>query len=131
MKMDQLEILDPAHSILDSIDRLMHYFQDSFYPLLFMPLTGKTYSTISDFKDVIIDKAIELFRLASDVYLIGYSANDDLIHELLSNSPNKTKLHVVGRLTADSISTNTLSRNQNLIKGEVCEEGFRYFANNY
>src|SRR5581483_504423 len=96
MSLGTLEIIDPKHSALSDINRVMEYFNNAgyFYPLLFMPLTGKDYSIVSDFKDVMISKAEEMIRQASDIYLIGFRANDDLIHELLSKAPDQTALHV-------------------------------------
>lgn len=133
MNLSKLEILDPKHTKLSNIDNLMTYFNNEgyFYPLLFMPLTGKDYSIISDFKDVMITKAEEMLRSASDVYLIGYRASDLLIYQLLEQVPPKTKLHVIGMKTAESISQVVCSRIPKLEKGEINDQGFIKFIERY
>ncbi|MCL4363802.1 hypothetical protein M1328_01025 [Patescibacteria group bacterium] len=131
MRLDKLEILDPTHSSLTTINHIMGYFDGYFYPLLFMPLTGKAYSTISDFKEVMIQQAEELFKISKDVYLIGYSANDELIYDLLSKATYGTKLHVIGRQSAKQIAEKIFSKNPNLKEGIINEEGFLNFVSKY
>ena len=133
MNMDTLEILDPKHSALSDLPHVMEYFTNAgyFYPLLFMPLTGKDYSVVSDFKDVMVAKAQEMMSTASEVYLIGYRANDDLIHDLLDKAPNKAKLHVVGLSSADEISGRVLGRHKQLEKGIIKSKGFSNFVSEY
>jgi len=135
MSMNSLEIIDPKHSSLKTIEQVMNYFANEgyFYPLLFMPLTGKAYDTISDFKDVMIAKAEEMLTKASDVYFVGYRASDDLIHELLKKVPGKTNLHVIGRdpESIERIFNSTSSMNPNLIKGTLSSAGFTNFVENF
>lgn len=133
MNMDTLEILDPKHSALSDIVHIMEYFNNAgyFYPLLFMPLTGKDYSIVSDFKDVMVAKVEEMVRQASDIYLIGYRANDDLVHELLDKAPAKTKLHTVGLTSAHEIASRVLDRHKQLEIGEVKNKGFSNFVTEY
>lgn len=133
--LDKVEILDPKHSSLGSIATIMNYYinQGYFYPLLFMPLTGKAYETVYDFNDVIIAKAEELFRSADEVFLVGYSATDNLIHGLLKQVKKGTTLHVIGRNPerVRAIANSTLSMNTNLVEGNVNGIGFVDFVNNY
>lgn len=132
LSMNRVEIIDPKHTSLKNIDTLMNYFHSThFYPLLFIPLTEKAYDIVSDFKDVMIEKAEEFFRSATDIYLLGYRAKDDLIHELLRNVAYGTKLHVIGRTSAERISKYTRGKNPNLEQGIISNEGFRNFASNY
>jgi len=133
MNMGTLEILDPKHSALSDIAHVMEYFNNAgyFYPLLFMPLTGKDYSIVSDFKDVMVAKAEEMISKASDIYLIGYRANDDLIHDLLDKAPSKAKLHVIGLNSVDEICGRVLDRHKQLEKGSIQNKGFSNFVSEY
>lgn len=133
MSLEKLEIIEPKHSSLFSLSHVMGYFVNDgyFYPLLFMPLTGKDYSVITDFKDVMIAKAEEMMRQATDIYLIGYRANDELISELLAKAPGGTKLHVVGHGSGKTISERILAAHANLTEGIVEEQGFRIFVEGY
>lgn len=135
MSLSQLEIIYPKLKVLDNIESLMNYFSKEgyFYPLLFMPLTGKDYSTVVDFKDQIIIKAIEMLKQATDVYLIGYRATDELIHDLLKNVRPGTKLHVVGRNmeSVQDVLERTLKNTPFLVAGKLYYEGFEDFAIKY
>lgn len=135
MTLDRLEIIDPKHSVLNNIGTVMSYFsmEGYFYPLMFMPLTGKDYGVVADFKDVMVAKAEEMLSEASDVYFIGYRASDDLIHDLLKQVPANTKLHVVGRDLGSitNIFNSTSSRNPNLVQGTLYDAGFSSFIESY
>lgn len=133
MTLDSLEIIDPKHSVLSNLDAVMNYFNDDgyFYPLLFMPLTGKDYSIIVDFKSIMIEKAEAMLRKATDVYLIGYRANDDLIRVILEQVRGGTNLHVVGLSSAQEISNRIVSSNGNLKQGIINDKGFSNFASTF
>ena len=132
MSMDSLQILDPRFRGLANLESIMdHFGSDNFYPLMFLPLSGKLYELVADFSDKIIAKSEELFRKATDVFLIGYSANDELIHSLLEKVPNQTPLHVVGKTSAKAISTRVRSMHGNLKEGKVFSDGFMNFIDKY
>lgn len=130
---DKLQILDPKHNKLKNLPELMEHFHSGcLYPLLFIPLTGKLYEIVSGFADKITAKAEELFRSADDIFLIGYRANDDLIHKLLLQAKPDTNLHVIGKgESAQQISTQVLSMHKNLTAGTVDPSGFRSFIARY
>ncbi|MEN9407636.1 MAG: hypothetical protein RLZZ455_852 [Candidatus Parcubacteria bacterium] len=135
MSLNKLEIIEPKHVTLANITTVMNYFQSDgyFYPLLFMPLTGKDYSVVSDFRDVMITKAEEMLSKATDVYFVGYRGGDDLIHELLKKVPANTNLHIVGRdyQSTEDIFNSTSSRNKNLIRGKLYDKGFTDFVETF
>jgi len=132
LEMNKLEVIDPKHSSLKNLDVVMSYFSSgNFYPLLFMPLVGKMYDTVSGFSNLVLAKAEEMFRKASDIYLIGYSASDSIIHDLVRLAPPKTKLHVVGMGSAKKIASHVISQNRNLEEGLISDRGFQDFINNY
>lgn len=135
MNLSQLEIIEPKHNSLSNIPEVMSYFSTDgyFYPLLFMPLTGKDYSVVSDFRDVMVAKAEEMLSKATDLYFVGYRASDDLIHELLKKVPRNTILHVIGRdsKSVEEVYNSTSSRNPNLVKGKLYSEGFSNFVEDF
>ena len=125
-----LIVKEPNHRDLYlEIDDLFRVFREQyFYPLIFLPLTAKVYSSISGFEEKILEKGRELMAKATDVYLIGYRANDDLIKDMLSKAPKDTKVHVIGLNSAEGIMNNVLKWAKNLKKGEVSTQGFRRFV---
>lgn len=132
MSMGSLQVLDPGFSGLRNLSSVMDYFSgDNFYPLMFLPLSGKLYEVVADFSGKITAKAEELFQKATDVFLIGYSANDELIHSLLEKVPNQTLLHIVGKALAKDISTRVRSMHFNLKEGKVFSDGLMSFIDEY
>ncbi len=101
------------------------------YPLLFMPLTAKLYSRLSDFYARVIGKGKELLTQATEVYLIGYRAADDITREMFQAVKPGTALHIVGHGSAADVMTSVLSWAERLSQGEIHNEGFMEFANTY
>lgn len=127
--MSGILIKDPNHRDLYTIDDLLRSFnRQYFYPLIFLPLTSKAYSSISGFEDKIIAKGKDLISRAKEIYLIGYQANDDIIREMVKSATKGTKLHVVGLDSSDMIVDGVLKWASNLEKGQIYKEGFYKFA---
>jgi len=128
---DRVVVLPPRVSsgtlreLLDGTD------DDYSYPLLFMPLTTKLYTTVSAFYETVIAKANELLAQASQVYLVGYRAADDIIKEMFQRVAPGTPLHVVGRGRAGDVMKSVLSWATHLSQGEICDTGFMEFAKAY
>jgi hypothetical protein len=129
--MSGLLVKEPDHRDLYTIDDLLRSFdRQYFYPLLFLPLSTKSYSSISGFEDKIIAKGKSLIESATEIFLIGYRANDSIIQEMLKNVTHETKVHVVGLDSADDILERVLGYNSNLIRGNTYKNGFHHFAYN-
>jgi len=100
-----------------------------FYPLVFIPLTSKLYSSVADFNDRIISKGNEIMEKASEVYLIGYSASDQIIREMLHHVPKGTKLHAIGRESAKKILLGLVDEFEgHLAPGDASTEGFTNYV---
>lgn len=124
-----LLVKDPDHRDLYVVDDLLRAFDSQyFYPLIFLPLTSKAYSSISGFENKVMATGSELLMQASEIYLIGYRANDDIIKEMLSKARPETKLHVVGVGSAKEIMHRVLGLVNNLKEGEIYDKGFYRFA---
>lgn len=124
-----LQVKEPDHRDIYTIDDLLRSFDNQyFYPLIFLPLTSKAYSSISGFEDKIISKGKEMMSSAREIFLIGYRANDVLIEEMLKNVSHGTKVHVIGKKSAAEIMERVLKMNPNLEKGTISEDGFYHFA---
>lgn len=126
----QLTVLDPFNSNLYS---LTSFFQFVFangeygFPVVLLPLSAKMYDLIDGFMERMRLEFVRIFGQATDVYVIGYRASDELFSEMTQSIPPNTKLHVVGRETADTIQEKILSTNSNFIKGGVYSNGFMSF----
>jgi len=95
--MVNIEIINPDNPDLLTFEKTLSRFRyQYFYPLLFMPLTGKLYSQVEGFQEKIIQRGHDLLRQASEIYLVGYRAADDLIKEMFKNVNSNTVLHVIG-----------------------------------
>lgn len=101
------------------------------YPLLFMPLTTKLYPIVSDFCERVIGKGKELLRQATQIYLIGYRAADDTIKEMFQEVKPGTAIHMVGHGSAGEVMTSVMSWAARLSRGEIHNEGFMKFADEY
>jgi hypothetical protein len=102
------------------------------YPLLFMPLTAKLYPTVLGFYETVIGKARELLREATEIYLVGYRAADDVTKEMFQDVRQGTPLHVVGLGQASGdVMTSVLSWATHLRQGEIHDEGFMELAKTY
>lgn len=126
-----LQVKEPDHRDIYTIDDLLRSFGGQyFYPLIFLPLTSKAYSSIEGFEEKIISKGKDLMKTADEIYLIGYRANDELIREMLKLAKPNTKLHVIGKGSAAEIRDKVLKLNRNIVEGETSDEGFYHFAYN-
>ncbi len=126
----QLTILDPANTNLYNLDSFFQLvYTDGKYgfPIVLLPLSAKMYDLIDGFMDRMRAEFNRIFSQATDVYVIGYRANDELFNEMSKNAPRNTKLHVVGRESAKDIQKNILDANSQFIAGDVYTEGFLDF----
>jgi len=100
-----------------------------FYPLVFIPLTTKLYDSVAEFNAKILTKGEEMMRQATEVNLIGYSASDQIIRDMLRNAPYGTKLHIVGKDSSEMIMRE-LAKDFNgyLQRGDIYREGFTKFV---
>ena len=130
---ENIRVIDPKdpnidgssfHPIINS-----HFGGRYFYPLVFIPLTSKLYSSVADFNDRILSKGYEIMGKASEVYLIGYSASDQIIRDMLHYAPLGTRLHVVGRESAKNIMQHLIDEFEGqLAPGDTFTEGFSIFV---
>jgi len=130
---ENIRVIDPKDPNIDlhHIQAIIQSLFGSrfFYPLVFIPLTSKLYNSVADFNNRIISKGNEIMGKATEVYLIGYSASDQIIRDMLHNAPNGTKLHVVGRESSEKIMQGLIDEfNGRLIKGDIYTEGFTNFV---
>lgn len=88
-----IRVIDPKDPNIDMANQQLypiihsHFGLRYFYPLVFIPLITKLYSSVADFNDRILAKGNEMMGKASDVYLIGYSASDQIIRDMLHYVP--------------------------------------------
>ncbi len=82
---------------------------------------------INGFIDRIRAEFYRIFKPATDIYVIGYRANDELFKEMMSYVSAGTKLHVVGRETARDIQSDLVQNIPKLVAGEVHTDGFIEF----
>lgn len=126
----QLKILDPANIHLYNLGEFFtHIYTNGEYgfPLVLLPLSTKMDDLIDGFMDRMRAEFNRIFGPATDIYVIGYRANDTLFHEMVSHVGQDTRLHVVGRDTAKEIQTEILSANPKLKAGDVFSAGFMDF----
>lgn len=126
----QLRVLRPdAANLYAGFEDLVHVFgREYFFPLILLPLTGKMYGFVDQLNDEIMKRSTTMLASASDVYLVGYRARDEIIHEMLKSIPSGARLHTVGRSSAHGIIKDVLDRNGHLVRGDVFDTGFLHFV---
>lgn len=131
-------VYNPRHKDLNLFDNLVvAHNRQHFYPLLFIPLTSKLYSTVGGFADDVIKRGRFLLGEAQEIYLVGYRAQDEIIKEMFTSiatpkaGQKKTKLHVVGISDSEQIMGDALKLSENLDRGNIYSDGFMTFAESY
>lgn len=125
-------VLDPLNANLSSI---RNAFENTFesksygYPLVMLPLASKMYELVDDFIEVMHAEFARVFSQATEVYVIGYRANDDLFKKMVKHIRKETPLHVVGVSGAKALQDNILEMQQKFSRGRVYDKGFADFVN--
>lgn len=130
-------IYNPRHNDLNHFEYLINAHGGIFFPLIFMPLTTKLYSTVDGFANNVIDRSKDLLHEAQEIFLVGYRAQDDIIKEMFRGiaQPSQTrlitKLHVVGVGDSDQVMRDALNLSDKLEAGNIYGDGFMSFAESY
>jgi len=128
-----IKVLDPRDPNIDLV-QIQPIIQSIFggrffYPLVFIPLTTKLYDSVAEFNAKIVAKGEEMMRQAHEVYLIGYSASDQIIRDMLRHVPYGAKLHVVGRQSSQKILETLLEEfNMPSRDSDAYTQGFTKFV---
>ena len=84
-----IKILDPLHNDMDFGNEGNisngHFNRSHFYPLIFAPLLVKRYKIIEDFEALLNQQSALLLTNADEINIIGYKAQDELIHEMFKS----------------------------------------------
>lgn len=103
-----------------------------FYPIILLPLTVKQYSFLRGFNDMIISEGKRMLSRATEIYLVGYRAADDIIKEMFQDVQSNVILHVVSLADSEEIMNRVLDwYPSKLKKGQIFSDGFRDFINKY
>ncbi len=134
------KVFDPTHHDLNSFAAVISRFDSQyFFPLMFMPLSEKLYKYVPGFSERIIEAGASVIGDATEIYLIGYRATDELIKEIFKcaraahpNPSHKTILHVVGTSSgSQDIMRSALMMSPSLEEGKIFTSGFMPFAAQY
>ena len=127
-------IIEPDDRNLYKIDNILREFEDQyFYPLIFLPLIIKNYDFVSGFSSEIIQRAKQFFQQATEIYLIGYGAKDDIILDLLKEIQQpKVKLHIANTTNSSATLMKSLLNKFSLLEqGSINDKGFSNFVSEY
>ncbi len=129
LSMENLEILNPSNPDLmnqKNLEQLFRMFDNRyFYPMVLVPLLTKLYPHISKLNDFIMSEGERILSNATEIYLIGYQASDEIIFEMMQDVRFGTLLHIVGVNSGSINNTMTRVMGHSLIKGKL-KEGKRY-----
>jgi hypothetical protein len=123
-------VLNPLNTNLNSAHSTFDYTFDTGsygFPLVMLPLASKMYDLVNDFMQVMNAEFARVFSQATEVYVIGYRANDDLFAKMTKHIRKGTVLNVVSRGTGKNIQENILNIQSKFVKGKVYNEGFSDF----
>lgn len=126
----RLMILDPLNKSLESVAGT---FLDTFdtgsygFPLVMLPLVSKMNDLVTGFMSTMQAEFRRVFSQATEVYVIGYRANDELFRDMALHVRQGTKLHVVGQETAKEIQDKIVKLQPRFVRGAVHHQGFLKF----
>lgn len=125
--------LSPSNNYLKNLnDVYAQIFDRSYaYPLVLIPLTTKLYEHVSKFKENIIESAQNMASDATEVYLIGYRAKDDVIKEIFQKIRKGTKLKVINTEDSEKIASEVQSWKPEFKTELLFDGGFEEFIDNY
>jgi hypothetical protein len=98
---------------------------------MLMPLTTKLYPYFDEFYRKMLKAGMELLSQATEVYFVGYRAQDDIIRNLLESVQPGTKIHVVSNSSSHEIMKHVLKLNDSLVEGQAIDGGFAKFCTDY
>lgn len=122
-------VVDPTHMALREISELRQTRRRYFYPLLFMPVTTKWNETVVGFHSTMIERAQQEISDASAVYVVGYSASDDVFAQIVDSARAGTSLYVVGHGDGvDQIADRIVKKHSQLHLEKAHPVGFQDFV---
>jgi len=126
-------VMDPTDDAIKHLNFINSpvFQQTYFYPLILMPLSVKLYPLVAAFHGNVMQASKDMIAQATDIYLVGYRASDEIANTMLSNAPDGTHLHVVGTNSAPGIMAAVLEKRKNLKKGKLYQDGFEGFVEKY
>lgn len=132
LRVESLNVIDPQHVDMNSFHGVVMRFNGQyFYPVLFMPLTTKLYATLAGFSERVIAEGQGLLNRTSEIYLIGYRANDEIIKEMFRAAKPGTKLNIVDKNNSLAVFDSVNTWAYNLKPGTFLDSGFMDFAEHY
>jgi hypothetical protein len=129
-----VQVLYPDDPELVDIRQLSEgkFSRQYFYPLILLPLTVKQYDFLTGFNQRIISKGKEFLQNATEIYLIGYRAADDVIKEMFKEVKPGVILHVVSLADSKEIMNRVINWYPgNLKQGTVFSQGFGQFLESF
>lgn len=134
LEMGNPEMWLPSHSALNDLDVIASSrFKNQYaYPLVLLPLTSKMYEQFVGFKQQIIDAAKRIIAEATEIYLVGYRAADEVIKEIFETVKLNTPLYVVNRGDETrKIGNDILTWKRELKSTKGWDTGFAGFIEDY
>jgi hypothetical protein len=128
-----VQVLYPDDPELSDIQRLSdpRFGKQYFYPLILLPLTVKQYDFLVGFNERIISEGKKILSTASEIYLIGYRAADDVIKEMFAEVKAGTTLHVVSLADSNEIMNRVLDWYPGNLTATASSRGFWDFLETF
>jgi hypothetical protein len=127
-------VLDPLNENLYDIKSLFSSLTFSTgtygYPLVMLPLASKMYEVVEDFIGIMNLEFKRIFSQATEIYVIGYRANDDIFQEMVKHCAKETTVNVVSMGDSAEIMSRILKSSPNLKEGEKYDNGFSNYVSN-
>lgn len=128
LSLDKRIVIDPSHRDLKTVDAIIARADGQyFYPLIFIPVTLKMYDLISGFEQKVITAGKKLLSQASEITLIGYQAQDEIIIDMLKDIRKGVKLNVISLKDSFNIAKHLIKLAPNLKKGKISINGFEEY----
>ncbi len=134
IEMSETVVWFPSHTDLNSLNIFSSQrFKGQYcYPLVLLPLTNKMYQQFVGFREKIITAAQNLVAAATEIFLVGYRAEDEVIKEIFETVKLNTPLYVVNRGDETrKIRNEVLTWKRELKSTKGWDTGFAGFIEDY
>ncbi|MDD5566705.1 MAG: hypothetical protein PHH01_00765 [Patescibacteria group bacterium] len=129
-KWENIFIVPPTLEALNTNDFINNgrFDHEYGYPLIFLPLRIKQYELVENYYSNIIERGIGLLAEASEIYIIGYSARDEIVKDLFGKVKPETIIHIISYNSAHKISDEIKKWKPEIKIGHLYNNGFANFV---
>lgn len=133
--LNNITVLDPLHNDMtfgnEGNISHGHFGRTHFYPLIFAPLLIKRYKIIENFENLLMQQSALLLTNADEINIIGYKAQDELIHEMFKSVNPDTIVNIFSPTSPISTMETLKKRRPDLKYHRILNWNFQKYVDEY